>query len=81
VILAGGKKMGPWMMGYYGLGWFIPVISVIILGLIVWGIVALVRYTATTHKYTGSALEILKTKYASGEISKTEYEAKKKDLV
>ena len=60
---------------------FMPVISVIIIGLIVWGIVALVRYTTITHKRTDSALEILKTRYASGEISKTEYEAKKKDLV
>ena len=33
------------------------------------------------HPHTESALEILKKRYARGEISKEEFEAKKKDLV
>jgi putative membrane protein len=73
--------MGPWMMGYGGIGWFFPVFSIIILGLIIWGVVALVRYTAhTAHRGNESALEILKNRYARGEINKAEYEEKKKDL-
>jgi putative membrane protein len=80
-IIAGGEKMGPWMMGYGGIGWFFPVLSIIILGLVIWGVVALVRYTVHTgHKGNDSALEILKNRYARGEINKAEYEEKKKDL-
>jgi len=33
------------------------------------------------HTHTESAIEILKKRYASGEISKEEFEEKKKDLV
>ena len=33
------------------------------------------------HTHTGSAIDILKKRYARGEISKEEFEAKKKDLV
>jgi len=33
------------------------------------------------HTHTESALEILKKRYARGEINKEEFEAKKKDLV
>ena len=33
------------------------------------------------HTHTESALEILKKRYARGEINKEEYEDKKKDLV
>ncbi len=34
-----------------------------------------------THTHTESAIEILRRRYASGEISKKEFEEKKKDLV
>ena len=75
--------MGPWMMG--GLGWFMPLMMIIFWGLIIWGVVALVR-GLNNQRYcdspaTDSALEILKRRYAQGDITKKEYKEKKKDLV
>ena len=77
--------MGPWMMGGFGLGWFMPLVMILFWGLIIWGIIALVR-GLNNQRYgdssaTDSALEVLKRRYARGEIRKKEYEAKKKDLV
>lgn len=74
--------MGPWMMGSYGWGWFMPVVMIIFWGLVIWGIVALVRYVvSSSNKHKDSAMEILKIRYAHGEINKAEYEEKKKDLI
>lgn len=77
--------MGPGMMGGFGLGWFVPIFMIIFWGLIIWGIVTLIRgLSSSSHvglaSKTGSALEILRGRYASGEISKQEFEEKKKDL-
>ena len=76
--------MGPGMMAGYGWMWLIPVFWIVLVGLIIWAIVAAVR---TSHEPKGSdssradsALEMLKKRYARGEISKEEYEEKKKDL-
>jgi putative membrane protein len=81
----GYGMMGPWMMGGYGWGWFMPIFMIIFWGLVIWGIVALVRGIsrgdAGSTTQTDSALEILKRRYARGEINKQEYEEKKKDLV
>ena len=59
-------------------------------GLIIWGIFALIR-SGSGHSCCGhghgekghgekTALDILKERYAKGEINKEEFEAKKKDL-
>ncbi|OGO31551.1 MAG: hypothetical protein A2Z29_10775 [Chloroflexi bacterium RBG_16_56_11] len=73
------------MTGGYGWGWSMPIIMVVFWGLIIWGIVALVRGVTTSRSCGASdeadrALEILKKRYALGEIGKQEYEDKKKDL-
>ncbi len=60
-----------------------------ILGLIFWilviiGLVLLIKYLwegSGAKRGEESALEILKKKYARGEISKEEFEKKKKDLL
>ncbi|MCZ7399785.1 MAG: SHOCT domain-containing protein [Candidatus Methanoperedens sp.] len=60
-----------------------------ILGLIFWilviiGLVLLIKYLwegGGARREQESALEILKKKYARGEISKEEFEDKKKDLI
>ncbi len=80
----GWGMMGPGMMGGFGTMWLMPVFWIVILGLIIWAVVALVRGLSGpkgpgTSK-AESALEILKRRYALGEIGKEEYEDKKKDL-
>ncbi|MGB9773038.1 MAG: SHOCT domain-containing protein [Bacteroidota bacterium] len=53
--------------------------------LVIIGVVLLVRWIGLQNKASmtekESALEILKKRYAKGEISKEEFEEKKKDLV
>lgn len=53
-------------------------------GLIIVGIVLLVKWISgqkSQSKSEDSALEILKKRYASGEITKKEFEERKKDLM
>lgn len=70
------------MMGGYGWGWFMPIVVIIFWGLVIWGVVALVRYIISSgNKHTSSALDTLKMRYAQGEVSKAEYEEKKKALI
>ncbi|OGN94466.1 MAG: hypothetical protein A2Z75_06435 [Chloroflexi bacterium RBG_13_50_10] len=74
------------MMGGYGWEWFMPIIMIVFWGLVIWGIVALVRGVTSpgssgASNQADSALEILKRRYARGEIAKQEYEERKKDLV
>lgn len=76
--------MGPWMMGSTGWGWFMPILMIVFWGLVIWAIVALVRGLSSGgggSRQEESALDMLKKRYARGEISKEEYEAKKKDIL
>lgn len=77
--------MGPMMYGQYGGGmwmffqllfWILVVVGIVLL--IVW----LVRQPGRYERGRGeeSALDILKKRYARGEINKEEYERMKKDL-
>jgi len=86
---------GNWGYGAgFGFGW---IFMVIFWGLIIWGIISLVRHGGfgghgccgmgghgehkqDDEKKNNSALDILKERYAKGEINKQEYEEKKKDL-
>jgi putative membrane protein len=76
--------MGPWMMTGFGGWWTMGIFWLVVVGLIVWLVVYLTRShsTATTSSIGGDvkALDILKTRYARGEIDKKEYEEKLKDL-
>ncbi len=75
--------MGPGMMFGYGGGWYMGILMVVFWGLVIWGIVALVRYFNHNRQNIGTdytALEILKRRYAQGEINKDEFEEKKKAL-
>ena len=81
--------MGPGMMGWsYGMGWFGPFIMIAFWIAVIVGIVFLIRWIVISTRSTGqktyhedSALEILKRRYAQGEIGKEEFEEKKRDLI
>ncbi|MBD3183194.1 SHOCT domain-containing protein [Candidatus Poribacteria bacterium] len=75
------------MMGYYydsmhGYGgvlaiifWILLIVGLVLL--IIWG----VRSTETRNKNNETALDILKKRYAKGDISKEEYEQLKRDIM
>lgn len=76
----GWGMMGPGMMGGYGTMFIIPIVVV---GLIIWAVVSATRSTGDSDQVSRSgesALEILKRRYAHGEITKQEYDERKKDL-
>jgi putative membrane protein len=80
----GYGMMGPGMMGGFGTMFLMPFLWIVVLGLIIWAVVAAVRRPGesdSTTRSADSALEILKRRYARGEINREEYEEKKKDLV
>jgi putative membrane protein len=71
----------------WGFGWWwMPVFMILFWGLVVWGVVALVQGLSRSSGSNGvsgrqePALEILKRRYARGEIGKEEYQEKKRDL-
>lgn len=70
---------GMWQYGAFG-----SVLMLFSWALLIVGVVALVRWflgeVRGTERRGGTALEILKERYAKGEIDKKEFEEKKKDL-
>jgi len=71
------------MMDGYGMGYGIGILGLIFSILVIIGLVLLIRYlweSGGARREQESALEILKKRYARGEISKEEFEEKKKDL-
>jgi len=64
------------MMGWFGGGIMMILFWAVIIYFIVW----LVRNNKTNEVGDKKALEILKERYAKGEINKQEFEEKKKDL-
>jgi putative membrane protein len=79
--------MGPWMMGWGIVGWIIPIMIAIFWAAIIIAVIVLIRWAmksgAIGHGIPKdeSALEILKRRYARGEISREEFEAIKKDIL
>lgn len=87
----GDWHMGPGMMGGWGVaGWFGGIFMLVVWVLVIVGLIYLIKWLVQSTKAepgkSGTAdstrsLEILKERYARGEIEKTEFEEKKKDLV
>ena len=84
-----GWGMGPGMMGWWpGMGWFGPIMMFVFMAAVIVGIVFLIRWlvlsagaAAGGGRSEDSAIDILKKRYARGEISKGEFEERKKDLL
>ena len=79
-----GWHMSPGMMGGWGMGWFGMIFMMVIWGLVIAALVILIRWLFRATQLTGSrpqegdnALEVLKVRYAKGEIDKAEFEEKK----
>jgi putative membrane protein len=82
-----GYGMGPGMMGWgCGSGWPWPIMMFVFWIVVIVGVVFLVRWLVlSASKGRGpsqeeSSLDILKKRYAKGEINKDEYEKIKKDI-
>ena len=69
----------------YGMGWGVGILMflfwALVIGLIIWLVVSISRHNGgVMQNRSNSALEILKERYARGEINREEFEEKKKAL-
>ena len=86
-MMGGWWPGNSWLWGNFSGGWIGLLVAVIFFGLIIAAVVALIRFVIprgriqATSAGTGYALDILKDRYAKGEINKEEYEQKRKDLI
>jgi putative membrane protein len=73
---------GPGMWGWRMMGFVSPFMMIVFWVVLVLIIVLIVRWikSSTGHVQEESALDILKKRYARGEISKEEFENMKKDV-
>ena len=79
--------MGPGMMGGWGMGWFGMIFMIVFWILLVVGLVFLIKWLIQTTKgekdvvrSSSKAIDILKERYARGEINSEEFERIKSDL-
>ena len=68
-----------WGMGF-GMGWW-WIIGIVLVVLIVWFVSRTANRSNPGNTPGKSALDILKERYARGDIDKTEFEERKKDLM
>ena len=82
------NMMNQMMGGWWGFGpmWFGGLFSLLLLALLIAGVVLAVRHLVAWsaadpgRSGSGRALEILKERYARGEIGKEEFEAMRRDV-
>jgi len=85
----GDWQMGPGMMGGWGMGWFGGIFMLVFWVLVIIGLIFLIKWLIQSTKggpgrppsNPSGALDILKERYARGEIDKEEFEEKKRDLL
>ncbi|MDA3816434.1 MAG: SHOCT domain-containing protein [Prolixibacteraceae bacterium] len=63
----------------WGMGWW-WIIGIVIVVAVVWMVVKGLNQNSTNQGIGKSALDILKERYARGEIDKQEFEERKRDL-
>jgi len=83
-----GWHMGPGMMDGWGMGWFGMIMMMAFWILVIVGLIFLIRWLIQATRGgkeglhgTSRALDILKERYARGEIDREEFETKKRDLM
>jgi len=74
--------MGPWgHMGYFGFGGIIMwILFLIVIGVAVYLIVQATKPKGPESPFRETPMEILKKRYAKGEITKEQFEKMKRDL-
>ena len=74
----GIHECGGWHVGAI----IMLVLLLVIVGLVVWGVMTLVKHSASASRSMGEgdALDIAKRRYARGEITKEQFDQIKKDL-
>ena len=85
----GPGHMGRWMMGGWGMGWFGMIFMLIFWGLVIVALVMLIRWliqntggrSHSVARTGGQAMDILKARYAGGEITRDEFETMKRELL
>jgi putative membrane protein len=84
----GGWDMGHGMMWGWGMPWFGMIFMIIFWGLLIVGLVFGIRWLIQTTKGekdfdhgSSRAVNILKERYARGEVNKEEFEQMKNDLL
>jgi putative membrane protein len=81
--------MGPGMMGDWGMGWLGMIFMIAFWTLIIAGLVLLIRWLIQNTGGKGRqpstagsrAMEILKERYARGEIDRDQFESMKRDIM
>lgn len=88
LVLLGGSMMGPGMMGWGGFGFspLWPILMLLFWALIIGGIVMLLIWMFRQTQPTGPGptgnrpLDILRERYARGEITREQYQDMRRDL-
>lgn len=78
LLFFGSFGMGGYSMMGFGMG-FGFIFMILFWGILIWLVITLINNTQSNKK-EDDALSILKKRYASGEISKKQYEEMKKEL-
>ena len=79
LLLFGSFGMGGYGMMGFGMG-FGFIFMLLLWGIIIWLIITLIN-KSQSNKNEQDSLTILKKRYASGEITKKQFEERKKDLI
>jgi putative membrane protein len=67
-------------MHFWGAGIIMWILLIVVIVLLIYFVIYILRSNDSKHSYNETALDILKKRYARGEITKEQYDQMKKDL-